>query len=64
MNFPALLESINVTGTFIQKIESVESIFASGGEDCVIGKTLADDDPHPLVAVIAIEKILSCPAKL
>ena len=35
-----------------------------GGEDCVIGKTLADDDPQPLVAVIAIEKIFSCPAKL
>ena len=64
MNFPALLESTNVTGTFIQKIVSVESIFAIGGEDCVIGKTLADDDPQPLVAVIAIEKIFSCPAKL
>jgi len=43
----------------IQKIESVESIFAIGGEDCVIGNTLADDDPQPLVAVIAIENILS-----
>ena len=64
MNFPALLESTNVTGTFIQKIVSVESIFAIGGEDCVIGKTLADDDPQPFVAVIAIEKIFSCPAKL
>ena len=59
MNFPALLESTNVTGTFIQKIESVESIFAIGGEDCVMGKTLAEEDPHPLVAVTAIEKILS-----
>ena len=30
----------------------------------MIGNTLADDDPHPLVAVIAIENILSWPAKL
>ena len=43
---------------------SVSAIFALGGEDCVIGNTLAEDEPQPLVAVIAIENIFSWPAKL
>ena len=40
-------------------MESISTISATGGEDCVIGETSALDDPHPLVAATPTKNELS-----